>query len=796
MKSSREIVGMKSSTSRGVIATATFCVAAACFAETVLFDFESESDAAVVAAANPGGCSLTVTNGLATSGDKALRIDFPRSQGWWPSFTLKPPVADWSGYDRLVIDYTSLGESGDSFSLKIAGPDGPVNRRCLATGRQVSTKGYEQWVVPLKWSPKAPSNNIARVHFNTYSPQGFSVVIDRLALLKSGEEPKPPQASFFMHELLPLVVADAQAAGRRTDEALHDVDYERFRAACYRDGVRTPGMLLGKATSMEKILPRGRFVAQPMGADGLNVRLAGNEYESVQLLVAADGRDLAGLRLYIEGDLSDESGETFSASNVDCHVMGYVKTEAPTCPSPVVRRRKGGAGYVREVRPAHVGWWPDPILGFLNGIDVRGHDIQSFWVRVRCPENQKPGTFGGTLVLAATGAEAVRIPFKVRVNGFSLGRTPALPVIVSCGSPHPWAKARDDASREEANAIRNDPLAPCNLYKRHLEEWVDFFADYGITHDHLYKWSINADAERAIRRLKAQGRLGLVNLGFWNPPKEGEGLEAWRARTLPALKASYKKAKSLGILDHAHVYGADEVPKKRLADVRAAVLEIKKALPGVPVSTTAVDLDYGVGTQLDVMDWFCPLTNDYDPKKAKASRSLGHQVWWYVCCGPYPPYANMFIECSAIEGRMLTGAQAVKYRPDGFLYYQTVVWNARRCIETGPFTDWNPRSYQKTNGDGSWVCAGPDGTPVPTIRLENFRDGLEDYAYARLLEERLCQVKSGKLKVKNELEWSKKAEELLSVPREVVDTVKNYTEDPAAMYRWRDAMADLIDEAE
>ena len=30
----------------------------------------------------------------------------------------------------------------------------------------------------------------------------------------------------------------------------------------------------------------------------------------------------------------------------------------------------------------------------------------------------------------------------------------------------------------------------------------------------------------------------------------------------------------------------------------------------------------------------------------------------------------------------------------------------------------------------------------------------------------------------------------------MVDTMVNYTDDPESVYRWRDAMADLIDEAE
>ena len=149
----------------------------------------------------------------------------------------------------------------------------------------------------------------------------------------------------------------------------------------------------------------------------------------------------------------------------------------------------------------------------------------------------------------------------------------------------------------------------------------------------------------------------------------------------------------------------------------------------------------------------------------------------------------MFVECQAIEGRMLMGAQSVKFRPDGFLYYQTALWNARRCIESGPFTDWNPRTYNLLNGDGSWTCAGPDGTPIPTIRLENFRDGMEDYAYAKTLEAKLAA------RTDKDDGWSRKARKLLAVPREVVDTLANFNDDPAALYRWRDAMADLIDQA-
>ena len=754
-------------------------------AETILFDFETEADRDAVANCKKGACRLSVTNAFATSGGNALLVEFPASQGGWPSFTLRPSITDWSEYDRIAIDFVSLSDTDDYFGLKIAGPDGRVDAGVNNTLQPLS-KGYKQWVVPLAWKKSTPSNNITRVHFNTHSPKTFSVVIDRLTLLKKGEEPTAPHGEFFISEIMPLVSNGAAEFRQRLDETEHESDYQRFRAACYRDGVKSPGMLLGKATSMEKILPRDRFEARPLAEDGLGVRLARSEYESVQLLVAADGADLKGVRLKVEGDLAAEDGSAFAASNVECHVMGYVKTEEAGCKVPCTRPKKGGCGYVRELQSSRVEWWPDPILGFLDGIDIKGRDIQSFWIRVHCPEGQVAGRYAGTLLLSADGVASVRIPFAVRVNGFSIGGIPSLPTIVSCGSPHPCVKDRSAESKAEVAAIRKDPLAPCNLYKKRLDDWIDFFADYGITHDHLYKSSFNSQAERAVMRLKKQGRLGLVNLHNWNQPKEGEDIGAWRERYFPAMSNAYAKAKSLGILDRVHFYGCDEVPKEKLPLVREAVLEIKKAFPGVPVSTTAVDLDYGVGSPLDVMDWFCPLTNDYDPKKAEASRRAGHKVWWYVCCGPVPPYANMFVECSAIEARSLMGAQAVKFKPDGFLYYQTVMWNARRCIESGPFTDWNPRSFHRLNGDGSWACAGPGCSPVPTIRMENFRDGLEDYAYAKILEEKLAVHAD-----KND-DWSRKAKALLAVPREVVDTLENFNDDPASLYRWRDAMADLI----
>ena len=47
----------------------------------------------------------------------------------------------------------------------------------------------------------------------------------------------------------------------------------------------------------------------------------------------------------------------------------------------------------------------------------------------------------------------------------------------------------------------------------------------------------------------------------------------------------------------------------------------------------------------------------------------------------------------------------------------------------------------------------------------------------------------------NRASWAQRAQKALAVPREVVDSVRNFTDDPAVLYRWRDEMADLIESA-
>jgi hypothetical protein len=322
--------------------------------------------------------------------------------------------------------------------------------------------------------------------------------------------------------------------------------------------------------------------------------------------------------------------------------------------------------------------------------------------------------------------------------------------------------------------------------------YADFLADYYIDYDSLYRQG-PPDFE-IIERLHDRGQLVAFNLGnVFNAGTTEDGFDAAVAEVVARIRPAYERAKELGLLDHAYIYGFDERPKEQFGLLERSAQALRKAFPEALLMTTSYDQSYGMESEVKTIDAWCPLTPSFDPERAAKARAQGRLVWWYICCGPHNPYANWFVEYPAIEARLLMGAMAAKQRPDGFLYYSLTIWNDNKPIETGPFTPWNPVSWTTYHGDGSLLCSGPGGEPVPTIRLENYRDGQEDYAYVRILEEAVRRVEAQPAPTAKQKQWLGEAKAALPVPESLVKTMSEFSHDPARLYAWRDEIADLID---
>ncbi len=507
---------------------------------------------------------------------------------------------------------------------------------------------------------------------------------------------------------------------------------------------------VGLESSMQKVMIKdhpfaGRF------DDHYVLSLARNEHEGFQVVVIPFVRDLVDVTVSA-GPLKSASGQAFDGKT-EVSLVGHVDV-ADDPPYDV----------------DYKGWWPDPLLSFLQKSDVKQGEHVAFWIDVATRAETKPGDYEGTLTVTARGTAPIRLKLKVQVWDF------ALP---------------DGTHLRNAFTYNEGPTG--NFYKGRWNDemryrYYDFILDHRLNIDHLYR---RESPEIGLLKYGAGRGMNAFNVG--GVFRQGKG-----GKADPTLSQYVQQLKKAGLFDSAYVYGFDEVKKEKFAEIREVFGEIRKRFPGLETMTTAIDPSFGKGSGLrGVVDIWVPLTDSYDIEEARRLRRDRREMWWYICVVPTHPYANWFVEYPAIEARLLTGAMSHKYEVGGFLYYLINLWTGNsKPISKGPYADWDPGSLineekkYTANGDGSLLCPGPDG-PLSTIRLENIRDGFEDYEYLWLLRDTVQRVGERPQTSVNRA-FLDRAAALLAVPDSVVTTTINYTRDPQEVIDFRTRLAEAI----
>ena len=682
----------------------------------------------------PEGSNL-VFKALCEGGEKFQCVEF------------HPDVHDFTPYDRCALDYLYLGEDGEPIHYFFVGATEVFGKHDVLASRRIISAGAGRWVFRLcNWPKCTDPTNITRIWLGKDNTAGAELLVKGMTLLKPGEPDLPPvtltAAESARLETYLKARQERKVRGFRGPR-------DAFAARCRAAGLNPDPLAFGVADSMSRVRPREGFDDSVVrAADRAALSLAKGEREAVQVLAMPTRADVAGLQLVCAG--------VTDGVTVSCAPMGYVLTRDQ--PGYAIGFERDGK---RVITPVGVGWWPDPILSYTNACDVAKDDVQSFWVGASASAGAKAGTRHLRLVFrtASSGEEVFSLPLDVTVHGFAVPRTSPLPILTAF-NPRPVGA--------QYAAVKDDPEAPCNLWKRARDAWGDFLADHYLMMDDIYSRDFRYLDQ--LKRMKAQGRLGAYSLGYFNPAFGDGG--AWKGTHLKDYRRNVAAAKEAGILDQAWFYGADEVTSNHLQAVDLAAGFLHAEFPGIPVLTTAQDWTHG--TVVRNADAFCPYTEMFvrHADAIPAARAAGRRVWWYFCNQPTAPWANMLVECAPIEARLLMGAMTARERPDGFLYYELAIWNARRPITGGPFTDWEPVTVPRFHGDGSWVCCGPDGVPLSTQRFENFRDGLEDLAYVKLAEAR----------------YGKR----VKVPQDIMRSMTDFTDDAAKVRRWRDALVRAI----
>ncbi|HOB74597.1 MAG TPA: DUF4091 domain-containing protein [Phycisphaerae bacterium] len=508
------------------------------------------------------------------------------------------------------------------------------------------------------------------------------------------------------------------------------------------------GFAVGLESPMRKVMIRD-FPFEGRIAGHYDLWLARNEHEAVQVVLIPFAHDLR--RASVTVAPAAAGARPFPGA-INVLLVGHVRV-AENTPYEVSYR----------------GWWPDPLLDFQKECDIAAGEQVAFWVDVATRPDTPGGDYEVVLVAQARDCPPVHVRLKIHVWDVELPTGTHLRNAFTYNYHQVRAFYRERWTEQMAR------------------KYHDLILDHRLNIDHLYRKQ-PPDIE-LLEYCRTRG-LNAFNVKFVGKGTGKEALSQVLDDYLPRIS-------ELGLLDAAYLYGFDEDPGDGHPAMRELYTYVHQRYPGLKTMTTAYDRSFGRDTGLrEAVDIWVPLTSHYNLEEARRLRAEGKDMWWYVCLRPHEPYANWFIEYPAIHARLLLGCMSYKYEVGGFLYYLIAGWqNNHRPIDSGPYTKWNPgscddRHGRVANGDGSLICPGPDG-PLSTIRLENIRDGLEDYEYLYALARIVDQIKLLPATAQGSA-FVDKANALLSVPPAVVHTLTDYTLEPHELENFRRSVAEAI----
>jgi hypothetical protein len=486
------------------------------------------------------------------------------------------------------------------------------------------------------------------------------------------------------------------------------------------------------------------------------ISLARNEYESFQLAILPFGRDLDKLTLEVS-DFTAKNGSIIPAKNIEISVVDYNKIDWQ-------------AEYVTEYK----GWHPDPLIPFKAGIKISGDDVcRPLWITVYAPPGTKPGDYTGIISVGATGMKKLSASVICKVWDFDLP-------VASHLKTHSWdeieymsefynlkefpvewyqrfcellLKNRFNPGSAGVNYVSMIPDSTGNYDFSKVEKVLGFCIDHGLT-----RFSI------------LQMKKGLYT------PEEAE-------KAYKFAGAYAKLLKEKGWLDKALVELWDEPTALEWPYIKERAEKLKQIAPGLrlqlfaeggPYEFSDKNTDqYGLNNLIDI---WAPVNIVESPE----TQAKGGEIWTYFCTLARESAPNFFIDCPAIYQRSIAW-YCWMYGVDGFEHWSSnYFWRntqkGKPMDQKWPHIPWDSRTYYYFNGEGQLVYPGPEGVPYSSIRLENFRDGMDDYEYLFRLRELLSKFGNDSTNAKlNEYRQLLYPEDYLlyKYPRKIKVTLEN-----------------------
>ncbi|TWD75273.1 uncharacterized protein DUF4091 [Kribbella amoyensis] len=560
------------------------------------------------------------------------------------------------------------------------------------------------------------------------------------------------------------------AVGNDADEAraiwfaVRDVGWEVKRLASLvsaRKAQPAAPVGLGFADAMTRVYPRDLpcdcSFAKP------TVDAVRGEHEGLQLVAIPYGAALT--------DVGVKVRALRPGITVDAHPVLSFDMKPPVRQHPATPT---------AFRPSnYTGWTPDAIQTGYDTVDTEAGDLQAFWVSIETSQATRPGVYPVVLELRAAGLPPQLTRFDVKVHDTTIARQSGL-----------------------RTAIGHDPKAYAEPYgvtdpaevRRLVDEEYDFLDRYLLQGDNIYRkvYETAPPSVESLRKIEARpGGLRQFNIWYFDPRVfDRTKPDTWAAQAdelFDLIQPYVEQYRAAGLLDKGYLYCCDETRAEHTELVKFVLTRFKARFPGVKVLTTIIDDQMGRQSGLDkLIDWWVRDVPWFEPDVIAERHAAGREAWWYLHAGNRNPTPNVFVNYDPGQLRTLLGPMAHQAGVDGFLYYRVDRWYGHPLLDDDPTTSWDPQTWNDLAGDGSLLYPGPDG-PVPSIRLENIRDGLEDYNLLDTLQQAIDTAPPA-----TDPRLIAEAKRLLS-GKDVVTSNYEYVQEPAKYRTWRANVLTTLD---
>ncbi len=460
-------------------------------------------------------------------------------------------------------------------------------------------------------------------------------------------------------------------------------------------------------------------------------------------------------------------------------------------------------------------WLPDPLMED-QPFTAPEHGPIVLWLTVHVPADAVAGKYTGRLSITPQGAAATETDFQIRVWDADLPPETHLQSSfwLFRGQINQFFGLDDDVAMEDyypyIDLATSHRLSPIDTLEGPTVPLVTVYREEDGTLSYDFsQWDKYLDRMRL-------GGANTIHLGFthWmahyftgSQPKvidrkSGEttapGHEFGSPQHLDALghflRAAADHLKQRGEFDYCYIQPWDEPYGEGLDKSYQILKGIKERVPDIPRLMDAIYPDAHEGKMESVVNLWCPLSPQVEGGRFDAMRDRGDTIWWYVCCGPREPYANLFTNWKVAEMRALFW-QTWQYRVTGVLYWGLNYWLSwgaemppvHQRFPNGPWSSSTTSEAGNHMGDGYFFYPGPAvDRPLSSLRLETIRDGIEDYELLYRLDELV------RTNPEADAEALALAQEVLKVRPQVSQNLRQFDREGTAMDAERELIARLI----